>query len=145
MDRLDHAQHVAWRQVGVERNDGIEEVVPLETERGTPVHRRQPDLPEQPLQLADRQPQILIRTYVAADPEVDRCHFSGRQSGTLSRRIRTPTSRAPRIAPGLLTRTCTEGTGNSSRISAAIFSARVSTSWKLDSPTNCCTRFAIAL
>src|SRR5690606_39829419 len=112
--------------------------------RSTSVHRRCPNAAKLPLKFAGAEAQIRDRVDIAADPEIDPGHWMAYSPGLL-RRISTPTSLAPRIAPGLLTRTCTEGTGNSSRINAAIFSARVSTSWKLESPTNCCTRLAIAL
>src|SRR5690606_26878839 len=123
---------------------GVQEIVPFEPQRPASIHRRKPQAAEPPLQFANCQPEIFHRFDVAADPQVNPGPGTARYP-VLSRRMSTPTSRAPRIAPGLLTRTCTAGTGNSSRINAAIFSASVSTSWKLDSPTNCCTRLAIAL
>ncbi len=105
-------------------NDEVQEIGTVETDRGAPVNGGYLQFTIVLLQFVDSQFQVFFRRRVAAKLEIDVNH----QSGRTPRSIKTPTSFEPRMAPGLLTRTLTHATSNSSRIIPAIRSASVSTS-----------------
>ena len=109
-------------QLGHNDCNQIQEIIAIESDRLVPVDRRNFLQIEAPVKLTDAQAQVLFRPQVTAQPQIDDGHIA-----YLCRRIRTPTFFAPRIAPGLLTRTSIHGNSNSASTVSAIFSAIVST------------------
>src|SRR5690606_377139 len=139
---VDVGEQPGGRPPGLDARDEVQEVRSVEADRRTPVDTRERDVAVAAPELGRGEPEVSLGLDVAADAEKNRRH--GARSARVLR-MRTPTSRAPRIAPGLLTVIRIHGTSNSRSTISAIRCARVSTSWKLDSATNSCTLLATAL
>src|SRR5262249_24169460 len=121
----------------------------LEPHSGIAIPRRESDIGKRLAHLLRGTSEVALGLDVAARGHKYICHGqrapadAGRSA--LVRSTTTPTSRDPRIAPGLLTETRIHCSENSSRISIAMRCARVSTSLNSEASTNAMTRFATDL
>jgi len=114
--------------VGVEAHHEIQEIVPIKSDCRILVNAGFDQLAVTAPEFAEAEAQVFFGINIAAEPKVHDCHYSYPGPGRWPRSMMTPTSRAPRIAPGLLTFTLTQATPNSSSTTPAIFSASVSIS-----------------
>src|SRR5690606_7505174 len=112
---------------------------PCAAHRRRAVHRREQHLAETLAQRCRRGAQLGLGIDVAAQAEPGAAH------GCRLRSMITPTERAPRTAPGLLSFRRSQVTPNSLRMMSAQRSARVSTRPKLESETNWIRRLLTAL
>src|SRR5690606_8794838 len=124
-------------KLAIEADHEIQEILAVEAHRRGAVHRRDGELAEGRAQRGNGEAHVLLGFDVAADADVD--------AHQRARSMITPTSRAPRTAPVLLSTSRTRLTGNSSRMRRAMFSASASTSAKPDASTYSRTRCATAL
>ena len=128
MDHFDLIVNTRWPIVRLEANNEIPEIIPLESDGGVLISARDDEITVPAPEFIDAEPEIFFGVDIATKPKINNGHIRYPGSGRAPLSMITPTSRAPRIAPGLLTFTLTQATSNSSSTMAAMFSARVSTS-----------------
>src|SRR5215469_16828959 len=149
LDRLQALHDFVHRELAVEPGDEVDEIIALKTHGRIAVPRGETRVWKHAQQLFRGEREVALRFDIATGGNVDLRHGSQPfPADSRSARVRSstmPTSREPRIAPGLFRDIRTQGRENSSMMSIATRCASVSTSLNSEASTKAITLLATAL